>query len=175
MRLLDEIGQAAAAGTGERQRPMVEEIFQTDPISALGLPPPVSIGRDATVGAALEAVQSHGVGYVLVVDAGKPVGIMSENEVLMKIVARDVKYGESVEKYMSHRPETLTDKDPIALAIQLMNEGGERNIPIVDEEGKAVGVLRTLDIIDFLAEAFPAQVLNLPPRPHQLIPEPEGA
>jgi CBS domain-containing protein len=86
-----------------------------------------------------------------------------------------VKYDESVDTYMSHDPETMTLKDPIAGAIKLMNEGGERNIPIVDEAGRAVAVLRTLDIIHFLAEAFPAQVMNLPPRPHQLIPEPEGA
>jgi CBS domain-containing protein len=76
---------------------------------------------------------------------------------------------------MSHNPETLTLKDPIATAIQMMNQGGERNIPIVDASGRAVAVLRTLDIIHFLAEAFPAQVMNLPPRPHQLIAEPEGA
>ncbi len=154
---------------------MVEEIFQTDPISALGLPPPVSIGRDASVGAALAAVQQHGQGYVLIVDAGRPVGMMSEREVLMRIVARDVKYAENVDKYMSHAPETLTLKEPIATAIRMMNEGGERNIPIVDGTGLAVAVLRTIDIIRFLAEAFPAQLLNLPPRPHQLIPEPEGA
>ena len=155
---------------------MVEEIFQTDPISALGLPPPVSIGRDASVGAALAAVQQRGQGYVLVVNAERrPVGILSEREVLMRIVARYVKYDEDVDKYLSHGLETLTVKDPIAKAIQMMNEGGERNIPIVDGQGVAVAVLRTLDIIHFLAEAFPAQVLNLPPRPHQLIAEPEGA
>ena len=154
---------------------MVEEIFQTDPISALGLPPPISIGRDATIGAALAAVKRHGMGYVLVVDGeGRPTGIMSEWEVLMKIVARDVKYDDGVDKYVS-RAETLTASDPIARAVQMMSEGGERNIPIVDSAGRAVAVLRTLDIIGFLAEAFPAQVLNLPPRPHQLIPEPEGA
>jgi predicted transcriptional regulator len=154
---------------------VVEETFQTDPISALGLPPPVSIGRSSTVGEALEAVKKHGQGYVLVLEAGRPVGIMSEREVLMKIVARDVKYGENVDTYMTHNPETLTQKDQIAKAIHMMNEGGERNIAIVDEVGRAVAVLRTIDIIHFLAEAFPAQVLNLPPRPHQLIPEPEGA
>ncbi|MDE3094671.1 MAG: CBS domain-containing protein [Chloroflexota bacterium] len=155
---------------------MVDEIFQTDPISSLGLPSPVSIGRDASVGAALEAVQRRGMGYVLVVDAaGRPAGIMSEREVLMKIVARDVKYGAGVDTYMSGIEETLTPKDPIAAAITIMNRGGERHIPIVDASGKAVAVLRTLDIIHFLAEAFPAQVLNLPPRPHQMIPEPEGA
>ena len=154
---------------------MVEEIFQTDPISSLGLPSPVSIGRDASVGAALAAVQKHGQGYVLIVENGRPVGLMSEREVLMRIVARDVKYAENVDTYMSHAPETLTSRDPIATAIRMMNEGGERNIPIVDANGRAVAVLRTTDIIHFLAEAFPAQLMNLPPRPHQLIPEPEGA
>jgi CBS domain-containing protein len=158
------------------QRQIVEEIFQTDPISALGLPPPVSIGRDASVGDALSAVQKRGQGYVLVVDsAGRPTGILSEREVLMRVVARNVRYDENVDKYLAHGLETLTLKEPIAKAIQLMNEGGERMIPIVDDRGVAVAVLRTLDIIHFLAEAFPAQVLNLPPRPHQLIAEPEGA
>jgi CBS domain-containing protein len=165
----------ADGDVARREGNVVEEIFQTDPISALGLPSPVCIGRDASVGEALEAVKRHGQGYVLVTEEGRPVGIMSEREVLMRIVARDVKYGESVDKYMTVGPETLTLRDPIASAIRLMNEGGERNIPIVDERGDAVAVLRTLDIIHFLAEAFPAQVMNLPPRPHQLIPEPEGA
>jgi CBS domain-containing protein len=113
---------------------VVEDIFQTDPISALGLPSPVSIGRAATVGAALAAVQRHGMGYVLVVDEQqRPVGIMSEREVLMRIVARDVKYDEGVDTYMSHDPETLTSRDQIARAIHMMNEGDERNIPIVDD------------------------------------------
>jgi CBS domain-containing protein len=160
---------AAVEGT------VVEEIFQTDPISALGLPAPVHIGRDATVRQALHAVKQHGQGYVLIVDNGRPAGVMSEREVLMRIVARDVKYDEPVDTYMTPEPETLTLRDPIARAVQMMNEGGERNIPIVDEAGQAVAVLRTLDIVHFLAEAFPAQVMNLPPRPHQLIPEAEGA
>lgn len=155
---------------------MVEEIFQTDPVSSLGLPPPVSIGQDATVGVALSAVQRHGMGYVLVVnEQGRPAGIMSEREVLMRIVARDVTYDQNVDTVMSREIETLSLKDPIASAIRMMIETGERNIPVVDEAGTAVAVLRTLDIIHFLAEAFPAQVMNLPPRPHQLIPEPEGA
>ncbi len=178
MRVPQFVGRASngAGATGAAEAYVVDDIFQTDPISALGLPPPVSIGRDATVGAALTAVKRHGMGYVLIVDdQRRPAGIMSEREVLLRVVARDVKYDAAVVKFMSDCPESLTSRDPIARAIELMNEGGERNIPIVDDAGRAVAVLRTLDIIHFLGEAFPAQVLNLPPRPHQLIPEGEGA
>jgi hypothetical protein len=51
---------------------------------------------------------------------------------------------------------------------------GVDNIPIVDSEGKATAVLRAVDVIHFLAEAFPEQLLNLPPRPHQTLRKPEG-
>jgi predicted transcriptional regulator len=148
--------------------------FQTDPISALGLPAPVSIGTEATVGAALAAVQKHGQGYVLIVDDGRPRGIMSEREVLMKIVARDVKYDSNVMEFASRIPVTLTGTETIARAIKLMIAEGVANIPIVDARGRASAVLRSVDVIHFLAEAFPEQLLNLPPRPHQTLPKPEG-
>ena len=154
---------------------MVKGTFQTDPISALGLPPPVSVDKNASLGDALAATQKHGQGYVLVVDNGRPVGIMSEREVVTRIVARDVSYDRTVEGFASSVLHTLTSKDRIAKAVQLMSDGGPENIPVVDESGKAVAVLRKLDIIRFLAEAFPEQVLNLPPRPHQAMPRPEGA
>ncbi|MSQ61535.1 MAG: CBS domain-containing protein [Dehalococcoidia bacterium] len=153
----------------------VEDIFQTDPISSLGLEKPVTVGRSASVGTALSAVQSRGKGYVLVVDAGSPLGIMSEREVLMRIVARDVSYRDNVEQYSDMSVPTLTERDRIAEAIRIMLETGAQNIPIVDGAGYAAAVLRAVDIMQFLAEAFPAQVLNLPPRPDQQMVKPEGA
>jgi predicted transcriptional regulator len=47
-------------------------------------------------------------------------------------------------------------------------------IPIVDEAGKATAVVRAVDVIHFLAEVFPEQLLNLPPNPHQTMPKLEG-
>ena len=152
----------------------VRGTFETDPISALGLPSPVTIGIDATVGAALEAVQRQGSGYVLIVEDAYPRGIMTEREVLMKIVARDVKYNTNVMDYASPIPVTLTDKETIARGVKVMVAEGTDNIPIVDANGRATAVLRTLDVVQFLAEAFPEQLLNLPPRPHQTLPKPEG-
>lgn len=152
----------------------VKGTFETDPISALGLPPPVSIGTTASIGAALAAVQKNGKGYVLIVEDGHPRAIMSEREVLMKIVARDVKYDANVMEYSSKIPVTLTDNETIARAVKLMIAEGVDNIPIVDKSGRATSVLRALDVIGFLAEAFPEQLLNLPPKPHQTMTKAEG-
>ena len=152
----------------------VRGTFETDPISALGLPPLVSVTTHATVGQALSAVQKHGQGYVLICEDGRPRGIMSQREVLMKIVARDVKYDSNVMDFSSRIPVTLTSNERISRAIKLMISEGVDIIPIVDTAGKATGAVRTIDVIHFLAQAFPEQLLNLPPQPHQTLPKPEG-
>jgi CBS domain-containing protein len=152
----------------------VRGTFETDPISALGLPAPVTVSTAATVGSALAAVQKHGQGYVLVVEDGRPKGCMSERDVLMNIVARDVKYDGNVMDFVSKIPVTLTAKERISRAIKVMIAEGVDNIPVVDGHGRAIAVLRSVDVIRFLAEAFPQQLLNLPPNPHQTLPRPEG-
>jgi predicted transcriptional regulator len=99
---------------------------------------------------------------------------MSQREVLMRIVARDVKYDSNVMDYVSRIGITLTSKEKIARAIKVMIAEGIDIIPIVDEQGKATAVVRSVDVIHFLAEVFPQQLLNLPPNPHQTMPKPEG-
>lgn len=152
----------------------VRGTFETDPISSLGLPPLVSVSTNATVGQALNAVQQHGQGYVLICDDGRPRGIMSQREVLMRIVARDVKYDSNVMEFASKIQFTLTGKERISRAIKLMVAEGIDIIPVVDDSGRCMSVVRSLDVMNFLAEAFPEQLLNLPPEPHQLMPKPEG-
>jgi predicted transcriptional regulator len=92
----------------------------------------------------------------------------------MKIVARDVKYDSNVMDFSSRIPVTLMSNERISRAIKLMISEGVDIIPIVDTAGKATGVVRTIDVIHFLAQAFPEQLLNLPPQPHQTLPKPEG-
>ena len=152
----------------------VKGTFETDPISALALPAPVAIGIDASIGAALAAVQSKAQGYVLIVEGGRPRAIMSERDVLMKIVARDIKYETNVMEVASRIPVTLTDRETIARAVKIMIADGVDYIPIVASDGKATAVLRAVDVMHFLAEAFPREILNLPPRPNQTLPRPEG-
>jgi CBS domain-containing protein len=121
-------------------------------------------------------VQQRGAGCVLVSRKNRPIGIMTERDVLMKVVARDVQYDEPVDNFMTPDPITLTPDDTIGEAISLMNREGFRNVPIIDpRSGEAIALFRIQDVIDYLAEAYPEKVLNLPPMPHQLLTTPEGA
>jgi len=80
-----------------------------------------------------------------------------------------------VETLMTTDPRTLDLDQTIRDAIELMQTGRYRNVPMVDEDGHLVGVVRQQDIISYLAESFPEELLNLPPRPHQKMKKAEGA
>ncbi len=148
----------------------------SEKISSLKLTPPVTVQSGTGVGRVVDEVQRHEVGCVLVCQGQKLVGIMTERDVLLKIVARDVGNDEPVDRFMTPDPMTLTARSTIGEAIALMNRESFRHVPIVDPKtGEAIAVFSIKDVINFLAESFPAQVLNLPPRPHQKMKTPEGA
>jgi CBS domain-containing protein len=56
-----------------------------------------------------------------------------------------------------------------------MVSGGYRHLPVVDEEGRPVGVLSVKQIMHYLVEHFPSTVYNLPPDPRVVPQEREGA
>jgi CBS domain-containing protein len=76
---------------------------------------------------------------------------------------------------MTPEPRTLSAESTVGEALELMEAGRYRTIPLLDEAGAPVGMLRQQDIIEYVAEAFPQEILNLPPRPHQMMEEQEGA
>jgi CBS domain-containing protein len=75
---------------------------------------------------------------------------------------------------MTSNPESVSPTDPIRKAVRLMQRGGFRSVPVVDKENRVVGCVRHKDILKYLAEHFPAQVLNLPPDPKRIALEREG-
>lgn len=107
--------------------------------------------------------------------AGKLVGVLTERDIFGKLVATGVELDQPVENIMVTHPWTLHLDQPIRHAIDLMQTGRYRNVPLVDDEGTLVGVVRPVDVLKYLAEAFPEELLNLPPRPHQRMAATEGA
>ena len=51
----------------------------------------------------------------------------------------------------------------MAYALNKMSVGGFRHIPVVDDEYRPAFVVSVRDVVEFLVEYFPREVLNLPP------------
>jgi CBS domain-containing protein len=138
---------------------------------------PVTVEPGTSLADCVRAIQRTGTGdSVFVCDAsGRLVGVLTERDVFARIVGGTVDLQQPVESLMTTDPKTLDLDDTIRDAIVLMQTGRYRNVPMVDANRQLVGVVRQSDIIKFLAESFPEELLNLPPRPHQRMKEPEGA
>jgi CBS domain-containing protein len=79
-----------------------------------------------------------------------------------------------IEAVMVSSPVTLSVEDTIGTAILRMSSGGYRRLPIVDRQGRAMGVLQVSGIVHYLVEHFPKMVYNLPPVPHPAMHDREG-
>jgi len=138
---------------------------------------PVTVPPATSLADCLVAIQRTGTSdSVFVCDAaGHLQGVLTERDIFARIVGGDVDLTQPVESLMTAEPRTLDLDQTIRDAIELMQTGRYRNVPLVDEDGLLVGVVRQTDIIKYLAESFPEELLNLPPRPHQRMKQPEGA
>jgi len=138
---------------------------------------PVTVLPGTSLAECVRAIQRTGTGdSVFVCDpSGRLTGVLTERDIFARIVVGSVDLREPVERLMTTEPRTLDFDDTIRDAIVLMQTGRYRNVPVVDADGRLVGVVRQSDIIKYLAESFPEELLNLPPRPHQRMKEPEGA
>jgi CBS domain-containing protein len=160
--------------------PLVERRVPTltdEPLSVLTSREPLRMPPGSSLADCLRVIQRGGVGdSVFVCDtAGRLVGILTERDIFARLVTGHVDLALPVETLLNTEPKTLRPDQTILDAIDLMQTGRYRNIPLVDDHGRVVGVVRQNDIIRYLAESFPEELLNLPPRPHQSMKEPEGA
>jgi CBS domain-containing protein len=129
----------------------VERSVMYDQVKALKQKPPVVIGQSASIGQALTLMTAENVGAVLVVDdAGKLVGIFSERDLLKKIVGvRNGYESLPITQFMTPRPECVKTTDTLNFALQIMDAGGYRHVPVLDE-GKPVGIISARDLLRFV-------------------------
>jgi len=147
------------------------------PIRALAtLKPAVCVAPNTTVRIAIERMNHSGTGCVLVEATGRLLGIFTERDVLTKIVGPAVDIDRmTVERVMTHDPECLSPNDRAAYALNKMSVGGFRHIPLVDDDGRPVGVVSMRNVLDYIADLLQTEVLNLPPEPRNIARAREGA
>jgi CBS domain-containing protein len=141
---------------------------------------PVTVPPGTSLAECVRAIQRTGTGDSVFVTAAddRLLGVLTERDVFGRLVGEDVAQSvdlsQPVQTLMTTEPRTLRLEQTVADAMALMQTGRFRNVPLVDDEGRLVGVVRQVDILRFLAESFPEELLNLPPRPHQRMERPEG-
>lgn len=127
----------------------------------------ITIDISATTQQAIDLLIEHHIGAASVVENSTLRGIFGERDVLRKIMNKDVGDLDDipVTQFMKADPQTASPDDMLDTAILYMAQGGFRHIPIVDEEQNPIGMVSIRDVISYLVDYFPQEVLTLPPNP----------
>jgi len=149
--------------------------LKIDSVSRLFPTPPHQIEPHRAVSDAVAEMRKHRVGCLLVCDAGRLIGILTERDIMRRVIALGLPLTTSVAACMTPEPVTVSSKEPIRAAIERMEQGGYRHLPVLDEQQRLVGVLSIKRIVHYLVEHFPSLVYNLPPRSGNGIRKREGA
>jgi CBS domain-containing protein len=138
--------------------------------------PPLIAESSTSIHDVLQLMRDNRRGVVLIAEKGKLAGIFTERDVLIKIAGTRVDVQRTpVRGFMTPDPDTLPADSSIAFAINKMVVEGYRHIPLVDETGRAIGVVSMRDLIEHIAGFYQKDVLNLPPNPRAASRQREGA
>lgn len=139
-----------------------------EPLSVLPTHTPICFKGSDAVSEAMRAMQREHRGAVLVTEDGTPrtrlTGIFTERDILMSIIDRGRNPANlPLAEVMMKDPECLTVDAPVAWVLNKMSVGGFRHVPVTDEEGRPVILISVRDVVEYLVQAFPTEILNLPP------------
>ena len=118
----------------------------------------VVIGTGASVLEATELMRTHHVGDVVVVTTDergyrRPVGVLTDRDIVVELVAQKVALDAvSIEDVMSFDLLTVCEDDDIFQVVKRMRGKGVRRTPVVDRDGKLVGLVAVDDVLALLAE-----------------------
>jgi diguanylate cyclase (GGDEF)-like protein/PAS domain S-box-containing protein len=112
---------------------------------------------EATLDAALAAMEATHASCVIILDGRKPAGILTERDIVRLFLER--KDNPPVAEVMTCSPITIGQRQTLAAAETLMSERRVRHLVIVDGDGNAVGTLSEHSLMRPLECEFTDQTL----------------
>jgi len=132
----------------------IERLIMKQSVDALKPVRPCTVSPDTSLRDVMDTLAKNNIGTVLICDQDETVGIFSERDLLLKI---GVDYPELCEKpireFMTADPVTIEETDSIALALNRMDVGDYRHIPITvgSAGGSVAGIISVRDILKYIA------------------------
>jgi CBS domain-containing protein len=102
---------------------------------------------------AIEIMADKNIGGLLICENGKLVGIFTERDYARKLIlkgksSKDTTIGE----LMTKSPFTVTMDSSIEECMEMMSNKRIRHLPVVDGDGKVVGVISIGDVVTFIIQ-----------------------
>jgi CBS domain-containing protein len=106
---------------------------------------PVTVEASATVQEAAKLMDEKDIGNVLVVENGEVRGIVTDRDIVVRVLAKGNGPDASVREAATTDVQAIAPDTSIDEAVQKMEQGNVRRLPVVDD-GKPVGVVSLGDL-----------------------------
>jgi signal-transduction protein with cAMP-binding, CBS, and nucleotidyltransferase domain len=109
---------------------------------------PLMIGIEATAAKAARAMCTEEVGSVIILKNTKPIGMVTEEDLACKVVAKDLKPSSvHVSDIMSTPLITVSADKTVVDAARMMVKHKVRRLPVVDEHKQVIGIVTVRDLL----------------------------
>jgi len=153
----------------------LEQDLRVEKVAHMDLSAYTTVEAGARVSEVVRNMREQGRNCALITQGGRLVGIFTDRDVLRKVADAPETWEQPVSRLMTSGPQTVHPEDEVGRALDLMNAGHYRNMPVVDDQGRVVGNLTQFAIIKFLSDRFPQAIYNLPPAPELAAAARDGA
>lgn len=102
--------------------------------------------RETSLREAAAMMRDGDVGAVPIVDGGKLVGIVTDRDIVVRVVAEGLDADTSISEAMTTELFTVTPDDFVFEAIRLMGDKQIRRIPVINNEGVLAGIIAMADV-----------------------------
>ncbi|AXR78514.1 CBS domain-containing protein [Natrarchaeobaculum sulfurireducens] len=123
------------------------------PVENLARSDVVTASKDESIENLASMMDDHSVGSVVIADDDEPVGIVTDRDLTIEVVAAG-KSADSVTAadVMSSDLCTIESDEGFYRATELMSEHGIRRLPVVDTSGQLEGIITVDDLNELLAD-----------------------
>ncbi len=110
--------------------------------------PVVTVSPAATIREAAHLMQAKNVGAIVVVNDGRPSGILTDRDVAVRVVAQGQDPSKvQVGDVMRKNPAVISEDKGIFDAFKLFGADGVRRLPVVNKEGRLTGIVALDDLL----------------------------
>ncbi len=138
----------ASGGEEMKQYPDSMRLDIQIPITEIMRTNPTVIGINATVAEAAAAMCRDEVGSCIVLKGTIPIGIITEQDINCKVVAKDLKPGVvKVHEVMTQPLITINSAETVEDAAHMMVKKSVRRLPVVDDKNCVIGIITVRDLL----------------------------
>ena len=110
----------------------------------------ISVDASLTINEAAKMMEDAKVGAVIVMENNSPIGIVTDRDFAVRVVAHAYQISSPVKQIMSSPLFSINLDESVRTAADLMHGRGIMKLPVIDGE-KVVGIITARDIVNLLA------------------------